>query len=138
MAKKKKGRKKRRLKGILAKMGAVILGTAPVVSAVEGAAYAASPQRQDLPIGDKILLFATRSLNNLSAGLIGKDIFPSIELSGQAGRLNVGNAWKDGQDQHMPWLISTATGLGFMAADWIAGKLSKSATKMGGVTITGN
>lgn len=138
MARKKKVRKKRRLKGMLAKMGAIILGTAPVISAVEGAARAMSPQIQDLPIGDKLMIFGTRTLNNLSAGLFGKNMFDTIELSGQAARYSVGNAWKDGETQSMPWLISTATGLGFMLADFVAGKLSRSATKIGGITITGN
>lgn len=134
---KKKVRRKRVLKGVLGKMGAILLGTAPLVSIAEGAARASDPQIKDLPIGDKVMIFASRTLNNLSSGLFGKDIFPTIQLSGQTGRYTVGNGWKDGETQHMPWLISTATGLGFMAADYAAGKLTKSATRIAGVNITG-
>lgn len=135
MAKKKKGTRRRRLKGILTKAGALLMGvTPPAISAVEAAAYAASPVRQDLPIGDKLMLFATRMVNNLTAGFINKDVFPTIQLSGQAQPMRVGNGW----DGNTPWLWTTFTGGLMVAVDAIIGKITKSANKMGGVTITGN
>lgn len=139
MAKKKKGTRRRRLKGILTKAGALLMGvTPPAVSAVEAGAFAMNPQLRDLPIGDKILLFGTRLVNNLTAGFVGKDVFPEIRLSGQAGAMQVGNGWKVGEEQGLPWLITTATGAVMVGVDAIIGKITKSANKIGGVTITGN
>jgi hypothetical protein len=139
MAKKNKQRKKRVLKGVLAKAGALLMGlTPPAMSTVEAAAHATNPALKDLPIGDKAIIFGARLVNNLTAGLIGKDVFPTIQLSGQTGRHTVGNGWQDGATQHFPWLTTTASGLGLMLADFAIGKLTKSANRMAGVNITGS
>jgi hypothetical protein len=135
MPRKKKGTKKRKIKGLLTKGGALLMGvTPPAVSVVEAAAHAASPVIGDLPIGDKILIFATRTVNNLTAGFINKEVFPTIQLSGQAMPHTVGNGWGG----NTPWLWTTFTGGLMVAVDKIIGMVTKSATRMGGVNITGN
>lgn len=139
MAKKKKQKKTRKLKGILSKIGSILIGVAPpAISGVEAVAHATHPSLAGLPIGDKLLIFATRFVNNLTAGLIGKDVIPQIQLKGQTAPHHVGNAWKVGEDQYYPWLVSIGTGIGFKFADWAASKMSgNSADRMAGFTITG-
>lgn len=107
----------------------------PVVSGVEAASHATSPMIGDLPVGDKIVIFATRWVNNLTAGFVGKDVFPTIQLSGQAQPHPVGNGW---EKDSVPWLYTTLTGLIMTGVDYAVGRMTKSATRIAGVNITSN
>jgi hypothetical protein len=131
---KKKGKKRRVLKGILGKLGAILVGAVPpVASGAEAIAHVSNPVREDMPMMDKIVLGMARFVNNITAGFSGKDAFESITLSGQASPEPVGNGWGGGT----PFIATTLTGLGMVAADWLQSKLTKSATKIAGVTVTG-
>lgn len=138
---KKKGTKRRRVKGVLDKIGTILIGGVPVaVSTVEAVAFATARSRSGLPVMEKVYIGTVRWANNLTAGLFGKNILDQVTLNSQVGPYTVSNAWAQSSGegtQAYPWLMTALTGLGMKAMDRIAGWLAGSGSKVAGITLTG-
>lgn len=136
MAKKKKGVKRRRLKGIGTKLGAILIGGVPLAASGVEAAVAAQGTKETNMLS-KVSFGIFRFINNITEGFGLPSAFDTIRVTNDAGvsrEIVVSDGWGGSK----PFLMTTLSGLIMIGVDTLVGKLTKSATKLGGVTITGN
>jgi hypothetical protein len=140
MPKKKKGKKKRVIKGLMSKLGAILMGAVPpAASGIEAVANAQSHESLDMM--GKITVGFQRFCNNLTAGFGLPQAFGHANVKVRDGGMTsiaIGNAWDDPVGgQSAPFLYTTLAGAIMVGVDALMSKFTKSSTRIMGVNITG-
>lgn len=132
----KKTKGKRRLKGIGSKIGAILIGVVPPASsALEAGVFASGVPGTDMISKAQVWFF--RFVNNLTTGYSLPRAYDQVNVIGTDGRLKTISI-NDGWGGATPHLWTTISGLIAIGVDAAVGKLTKSANKIAGITVTGN